>query len=156
MRTLLTSFSLFLTILFAGACKSTGCCDACAKAQEVVASVAGQNPDVTRLTVHCSGTGGGMKACASTSADKLGKPSDPEDVKAVQSGETVVLDEAGALDVTVPIVAKDGKWTAACGVTLKPAAGMSRDQAVAKAKGIAKAVEAGLGDCCAGGCCCSK
>lgn len=155
MRYALLSLSLVLAGL--AGCKSTAaCCDACSTAQTVVETVGAAHPDVTRLTVHCGkAEGGGMTACASTSAEKRGKPSDPEDIRAVQTGETVVLDEAGAVDVTVPLLAKDGKWAAACGVTLK-ASGMSREQTVAKAKEIAKAVEAKLGDCCAGGCCCTQ
>jgi hypothetical protein len=52
----------------------------------------------------------------------------------------------------------------ACGVTMKTD-GMTREQAVAKATAIAKAIEIDLGNCCgtcsgsagaAGGSCCSK
>lgn len=150
MRTLLTSF-LFASLTLAAGCASTsGKCADCDKAQSVVASVAAANPEVTRLTLHC-GMGDGMHTCASTDGARVGKPSDPEDVQAVTTDQVVVLDEAGALDVTVPISHKDGKPMAACGVTLKNG-GMSRDQAVAKAKQIAMAVETGLGGACE--CCC--
>jgi len=153
MRILGTSVLLFAT-LFTASCQSTtssSCCDSCTKAQSVVASVAKSHADCTRLTVHCSQTGGSAKCCASTDAARVGKASDPEDVKAMQTGQVVVLDEAGAIDVTVPINRKDGKHMSACGVTLK-GAGMSREQATAKATTIAKAVEAGLGGACE--CCC--
>lgn len=144
---------LFLTLAGAfGACSTTGsCCDSDKAPQTVVGNVAKANPSVTRLTVHCA-EDGALKACASTVADKVGKPSDAEDQKAMQTGETVVLEEkGGALDVTVPICMKDGKATAVCGVTLKTD-GMNREQAVAKAKEIAKAVETGMGGTC-GSCC---
>ena len=154
MRTALFSLSLLLVSL-TPACKSTGCCGTGCDPQVVVEKIAKENPGVTRLTVHCLQAGGGAMACASTSADKKGKPSDPEDLKAIQTGETVVLEEGGALDVTVPIMAKDGKFGAACGVTMK-ADGMSRDQVVAKAKAVAQAVDTGLAGCCEGGACCSK
>jgi hypothetical protein len=158
---------LFLTVAgaFAG-CSTTGaCCDSASAPQTVVSNVAKANPAVTRLTVHCAEKGA-LTACASTAPDKVGKPSDPEDKKVMETGKEVVLEEAGALDVSLPILAKDGKCTAVCGVTLKTE-GMSRDQAIAKAREIAKAVEAGLGescgDCCddeteeaAGGCCSEK
>jgi hypothetical protein len=150
MRNALLSVSLFL-LAATPACKSC-CAEGCTPPQDVVEAVAKENPDCTRLTVHCTPAGAaGPIACASTSAEKKGKPSDPEDVKAMQTGETIVLDEAGAIDVTVPILAKDGKFTAVCGVTLK-AAGLTKDQAKAKATTIAKAVEAKLGSCC-GECC---
>ena len=184
MRTLLLPL-FFLVAGGLASCASTGaCCDAANAPQTVVDNVAKANPAVTRLTIHCADDGA-MKVCASTAADKLGKASDPEDKKALETGQEVVLEEKGALDVTLPICMKDGKATAVCGVTIKTD-GMSREQAIAKAKEIAKAVDTGLGgtcgDCCddetegegdaagccsdkgdkaaakpaAGGCCCSK
>lgn len=146
MRTALFSLSLLLVSL-TPACKSAGCCGTDCDPQAVVEKVAKENPGVTRLTVHCMQAGGGAVACASTSADKKGKPSDPEDLKAMQTGQTVVLEEAGGLDVTIPIMAKDGKFGAACGVTMKTA-GMTRDEVLAKAKAVAQAVDAGLAGCC--------
>lgn len=145
--------SLFFALLtVVPACKSTGCCETCVDPQAVVEQIAKEHPECTRLTVHCTPAGETAAiACASTAADKKGKPSDPEDLRAMQTGQTVVLDEAGALDVTVPICAKDGKHMAACGVTLKGAG--SRDQQIAAATAIAKKVESSLGDCCGGACC---
>jgi hypothetical protein len=152
MRTILTSLSLLILAL-APACKSCQCSPG-HDPQSVVENHAKTNADVTRLTVHCTPDGGsGPVACASTSAEKKGKPSDPEDLKAMQTGETVVLDEAGAVDVTVPIFAKDGKFAGACGVTLKNA-GMTREQTVARATSVARAVEKDLAGCCEA--CCKK
>lgn len=150
MRNLLLPLFLFAAASLA-ACASTGaCCDAPTAPQTVVGNVAKANPAVTRLSVHCADDGA-LKVCASTVADKVGKASDAEDQKAMQTGEAVVLEEQGALDVTVPICMKDGKATAVCGVTMKTD-GMNRDQAIAKAKEIAKAVETGMGGVC-GSCC---
>jgi len=156
MRTFLSTLVVSLVALLGG-CAST-CCGSCSgtDAQAVVETLAKANPDCTRLTVHCTPAGAASPiACASTAPAKKGKPSDPEDVKAMATGQTVVLVEGGALDVTVPICKKDGKFLAACGVTLKTA-GMSRDQVVAKATSIAKEVEGKLGACCAEGACCAK
>ena len=149
MRTAVPVFVVSVLAALATSCAShdhTACAD-CAKAQSVVESVAKQNPDVTRLTVHCAMGGQELKVCASTAASKRGSASDPEDKKAVETNQTVVLDEAGALDVTVPIHVKNGKPMAACGVTLKNV-GMTRAQMEEKAKTIAKAVEAGIPNCC--------
>lgn len=153
---------LSLTLLAAAllpSCKSTGA-EICTGHQAVVEAVAKAHPACTRLSMHCTPAGGsGPVACASTSAAKVGKPSDPEDVKAMQSGADVVLDAADSLDVTVPICQKDGKFTAACGVTLKKSAAMSQQQLIDEAHAIAKAVEAGAakadacGGDCASGCC---
>lgn len=151
MRTTLLSFSCLFSLI-AAACSSSP--DANTTPQSVVEAVAKKNPDCTRLTLHCTKVNAsGPSVCASTAADKLGKPSDPEDLQALSSGQTVVLEEAGALDVTVPILMKDGKAMAACGVTLKPGT-MTREQTIERAKGIAKAVEASMPSCCAAGTCC--
>jgi hypothetical protein len=150
MTALTKSSVLFLAILATAGCRSATRCETCAAAQSVVESVAKQHSDCTRLTLHCMGQGGAT-ACASTAAARIGKPSDPEDLRAMQSGETVVLDEPGALDVTIPIRAEGGKFRTACGVTLETGR-MTREELVAKATTIAKAVEAGVAGC--GDCCC--
>ncbi len=146
MRLTFLSF-LLLPLLSLSACHSTGgatCCDP----QTVIESVATSHPGCTRLSVHCTPAGAsGMVACASTSADRRGKPSDPEDMQVVKSGKQVVMEQGGDLDVTIPICMKDGAYTAACGVTLKRSGAMTREQLVAEAEAIAKAVEAGMGTC---------
>jgi hypothetical protein len=150
MRNLLLPL-LFLAIGAFPACSTTSvCCDSPKAPQNVVTTVAKANPAVSRLSIHCP-EDGAMKTCASTDADRIGKASDPEDKKALATGQEVVLEEKGGLDVTVPICMKDGKATAVCGITLKTD-GMNRDQAIAKAREVAKAVESGLGGTC-GACC---
>ena len=69
---------------------------------------------------------------------RRGKPSDPEDLEAMRTGRQVVLDEPGALDVTVPILVKDGRPTAVAGVTLRAATDANRDVMVARARKIAE------------------
>lgn len=122
------------------ACRSTPSAP-CPETQAVVESVAAAHTDVVRLTVHAVPAGNSaMVAVASTLADKLGKASDPEDVRAVQTGAVQVLDEAGAVDYTVPVKPVDGKFTAAVGVTLK--AGGDQQAQMAHAKAIAAEVAA--------------
>lgn len=147
-----------LILMFLGACSTTcgGCCSS-ADAQVAVDKVVKANPEVTRLSVHCQQSAGGAVVCASTMAARKGTPSAAEDLEAMKTGKTIVLDEAGALDVTVPICAKDGKFQASCGVTLK-SAGMPREKAVEKATALAKQIETEIcskGGCCEGGACCS-
>lgn len=130
-----------LIALFAVSCKSTPKAP-CTDTQTIVEAVAKDYPNVTRLTVHAvPPTGGGHVAVASTLAEKLGKPSDPEDLKAMKNGETVVIEETGGLDVTVPICSKEGKFTAAAGVTFKTEKGSDQRQLVELAKAIAKVLE---------------
>ncbi|MBL8900790.1 MAG: hypothetical protein JNM84_24375 [Planctomycetes bacterium] len=115
-------------------------------AQALVESLAAENKDVVRLTVHQKrADGSGYHAVASTAPAKLGQASDPEDLRAIEKNEVVVLEENGALDVTVPICdCGDGKPCAATGVTLKAEPGADRAALEARAKQIAQAVEAGL------------
>lgn len=116
-----------------------------AAVQKAVEATAKLHPDVVRLTVHMVPAAGGAScAVASTAADKLGKPSDKEDLEAMKTGAPVVMDETDALDVTVPAMQKDGKWTAAIGVTLKAPAGADKAALTKKATEIAGAVEAAL------------
>lgn len=156
MRTILLSCSVLLLALLAACSSCCGKCSTECPAQATVEAVAREHADCVRLTVHCTPAGASSPiACASTAAGKKGKPSDPEDLQAMQTGQPVVLEEPGALDVTVPILAKDGRFLAACGVTLK-ADGASREQLVAKATAIAKTVEGRLPACCSGGACGAK
>jgi len=108
-------------------------------AQTTLEALAAEDPSILRLTLHRAVPGvEGPHAVASTLAAKLGKPSDPEDIQAMATGQEVVLDEAGAIDVTIPIRPVGGKHTAAVGVTLDGA--MGRAAAVAKARAIAARV----------------
>ncbi|MFY9343319.1 MAG: hypothetical protein WAT39_12560 [Planctomycetota bacterium] len=154
MRTALPAFTLFAA-LTAG-CASTSA-DAAPSPQAVVEAVASENPDVTRLTVHCKKGEAAPAVCASTAKERIGTPSDPEDLRVLASGKIEVIEEGGAIDVTVPIDCKMGDCKSVCGVTLKGAS-LTKDVAVEKAKAIAKAVEARLGKggagCCDGGACC--
>ena len=123
----------FITVL--AACASTK--SEFPDAQAIVDRVAARHPDLVRLTLHA--VPAGKTECtqvASTMPERRGKPSDPEDLKAMQTGQQIVLDEPGAVDVTVPILMKGGKPTAIAGVTLRTAAGASREGLVAKARAI--------------------
>ncbi len=129
-------YALVLPVLFAISSCQCAPSAPCPDTQAVVTKVAAAHPEVVRLTVHAvPPAGGALCAIASSLPEKLGKPSDPEDHRAIDSGETVVLDEAGAVDYTVPVRQKDGKFTAAVGVTLKsggdPAAQMAAAKAIA-------------------------
>lgn len=112
--------------------------------QTVVDETAKKHPDIVRLTVHSAPDGKDAYAVASTMPAKIGQPSDKEDVQAIQSGQTIVLDEPNALDVTVPALQKDGKYTTAIGVTLKATAGADKNALKAKATEIANSVASAI------------
>ncbi|MGE3171870.1 MAG: hypothetical protein AB7O97_04540 [Planctomycetota bacterium] len=133
-------------------CTSTG---AGGTSQSVVEATAQNHPDCTRLTLHCMQADGTAKVCASTLTARIGTASDPEDLQAMRSGQLVVLEEGEALDVTVPLVQTDGRWTTVCGVTLERR-GQARDAVVARARAVADEVKAALGGRCDDGACCRK
>ena len=113
-----------------------------AAAQKTLEGVAGAHAGLQRLTLHAVPAGkDGSVQIASTMASRRGKPSDPEDLKAFETGEEIVLDEDGAVDVTVPILVKDGKPGAVAGVTVALEEGADRDAAIAEARTIAKELE---------------
>jgi hypothetical protein len=113
-----------------------------AAAQGVVDAIAKRHPEVKRLTLHAVPAGkSGAVQLASTMATRRGKPSDPEDLEALRTGKEVVLDEKGALDVTVPILVADGKPGAVTGVTLEMPEGSDREALIAEARAIAAEVE---------------
>ena len=107
-------------------------------AQDIVDAVAAKHPDVVRLTLHAIPSGSTeCTQVASTMKERRGKPSDPEDLKSMRTGQQVVLEEPGAIDVTVPILRKNGKPTATAGVTLSAPEGADRAALVTKANAIA-------------------
>jgi hypothetical protein len=113
----------------------------CPDTQAIVDSMTTHHQDIVRLTVFATPPGGGACcAVASSLASKRGKPTDPEDLQAMSTGKTVILQEPGALDVTVPILPKDGRYTASAGVTLKAPAGTKQDALVARAESLAREV----------------
>ena len=127
----------FLLVAMLGACASTKA--PYPAAQDIVEDVAAKHPELVRLTLHA--VPAGKTEClqvASTMKGRRGKPSDPEDLKALKTGQQVVLDEPGAVDVTVPILRVNGKPTAVAGVTLRMEDGANRAALVSEARTIAE------------------
>jgi len=113
-----------------------------AAAQKVVDGVASGHANLKRLTLHAvPANGSECTQIASTMAARRGKPSDPEDLAALTTGKETILDEAGAIDVTVPILVADGKPKAVAGVTVTMGEGADRDALVAEARAIAQELE---------------
>jgi hypothetical protein len=129
-----------LSIVFAASC-GVFRRDEFHEAQQLVDALSQRYQEITRLTIHAAPEGESeCRVIASTDPVRRGTSSDPEDKQAIASGEIVVLDEPGAVDVTVPILPLDGKFTAAVGVTLRQPEGRDKAATVARAKEIAKAV----------------
>ncbi|HLU38371.1 MAG TPA: hypothetical protein VK081_03240 [Planctomycetota bacterium] len=129
-----------LPVFLAAAALSTACettATGSSGAQQLVEQVAANHPDVARLTLHARPAGSTqLMAVASTSSAKRNRPSDPEDVQALERGEEVVLQEGDHVDVTLPMTDVDGSRSWVAGVTLRPE-GRSREEVVARARAIA-------------------
>lgn len=109
------------------------------KAQELVDNMVLKHPDLVRLTIHAVPAGEECsRIVACNIKEKIGKPSDPEDLEAMKTGKTVTLKEGDNLDVTAPILDKAGKPVAATGITLRFKKGETENELIEKAKSIAE------------------
>lgn len=138
--------SIALICLVLVACQSApGDNQGYADAQDLVDRIARETPNVVRLTIHAVPKGETKSIyIASTATERVGQPSDPEDIEALKTGRTIVKKEGGHVDVTVPIPGAPGKIFAVVGVTLANPEGASeqalRNQATAIAQKIRKAI----------------
>lgn len=132
-------------MLVVAACASTTDANPYPEAQKAVEAVSAKHSELTRLTLHAVPAGSSQcTQIASTVAGRRGKPSDPEDLEALRTGAEVVLEESGAVDVTVPILSQGGKATAVAGVTVRAETALDRPSVLARARAIAKELEAEL------------
>jgi hypothetical protein len=112
-------------------------------AQTIVERVAARHRDIVRLTLHAVPSSGTQcTQVASTKPGRRGKPSDPEDLEALATGNVVVRHEPDAIDVTVPILFRDGVPAAVSGVTLRAMVPDDHEALVERAKTIAREVAA--------------
>ncbi|MCK4390428.1 MAG: hypothetical protein KAV83_09360 [Desulfobacterales bacterium] len=111
------------------------------EAQELVDNMVSKHPDLLRLTIHAVPTGKeGSRIIACNIREKIGAPSDPEDLEVLKTNKIVVLREGDNLDVTAPIRDKAGKPIAASGITLRFRKGETENKLIEKAKSIANEV----------------
>lgn len=126
-----------LTLLCVAACASGPEPRSFPEAQAMVDAVAARHGDVVRLTIHAVPSDGDRaRVIASTSADKLGKWSDPEDLEALDNAVPITLMEGDDLDYTAPVVGAGGEPIAAVGVTVS-----GTDEGAMKASATAIAAE---------------
>lgn len=138
----LRSFSPAL-LLAAVACHSAPKPAPCPDTQAIVLAVYREHPELHRLTVHQALPGTSEPiAIACTWSEKLGKPSDPEDLDAMRRGVTKVIETTDELDVTVPIRKRGASHGATVGVTFKTKPGDSRKMLTELAHAIAKDIDA--------------
>lgn len=110
-------------------------------AQRLADDLAKRHPELVRIGLHVTPPGGSENIIiASNVAAKIGQKSDPEDVKAMTTGQSVVLKEGENFDVTLPLHAA-GKTVGAIGLTLKPLKGDDKARAAQRARVLAEEIE---------------
>ncbi|MBE3070216.1 MAG: hypothetical protein IMZ66_08255 [Planctomycetes bacterium] len=110
-------------------------------AQALVDAAVAAHTDLVRLTIHAVPAGETQsRIIACNLAEKIGKPSAPEDLDAMKTGTMIVLKEGANLDVTAPIFDKRGRAIAAAGITLRIPGGATEEEMVEEAKTIAAAL----------------
>jgi hypothetical protein len=114
-------------------------------AQRLVEQTVAKHPNLVRLTIHAVPTGGTKsKIIACNIREKIGKISDPEDLEAMKSKKTTVLQEGDNLDLTTPILDKAGQAIAATGITLAFPRNASEKALVTEAEEIARELTAAV------------
>jgi len=135
------NFLIFFVVLLAGVIKQSWAeeNERFKEAQALVEKMVAKYPEIVRLTIHAVPTGEkDSRIIACNIKEKIGRPSDPEDLEAMKTGKTIVLKEGDNLDVTAPICDKAGEPIAATGITLPLKKGESEDKVIERAKSIAK------------------
>lgn len=115
------------------------------KAQQLVERTVAAHPGLIRLTIHAVPAGETTsRIIACNVREKIGKPSDSEDLEAMRTLKPVVLKEGSNLDVTAPILDRTGKAVAATGITLAFPSGANEEGLVKQAMAIARQLQEAL------------
>lgn len=113
------------------------------EAQRLVDSLIARHPGLVRVGMHLTPPGRPDNLIVACNvAERIGRKSDPEDLKAMKTGKPVVLKEAGNFDVTLPLHTASGKVIGALGLTFKPEDHEEEQAAVERAKNMATELEA--------------
>ena len=111
-------------------------------AQELVDELAVKHPDLLRIGMHVTPPNKPDNIIiACTVAERIGQKSDPEDLKAMNTGQPVVLKEEENFDVTLPLHDAAGKIIGAVGLTFKPRSGEREPEAARRARAMAQEIE---------------
>jgi hypothetical protein len=111
-------------------------------AQKLVDELAARHPELVRIGLHVTPPHGAENVIvASNVATKIGQKSDPEDLKAMETGKPVVLKEGSNVDVTLPFHDASKRVIGAIGLTLKPTGDERESSVVKRAQSIARELE---------------
>ncbi len=111
-------------------------------AQKLVDDLAAKHPELVRIGLHLTPPNRRDNIIVACNiAARIGRKSDTEDLKAMQTGKPVVLKEEGNFDVTLPLHTASGKVIGAIGLTFKPQGNEREASAAERAKNLAAEVE---------------
>lgn len=111
-------------------------------AQRLVDELALRHPELVRIGMHVTAPGKTENVIiACNLPERIGQKSDPEDLRAMETGKTVVLKEGADFDVTMPLHDATGKVIGALGLTFKPRPGERDADAARRAGAIARELE---------------
>jgi hypothetical protein len=111
-------------------------------AKKLVDDLAAKHPGLVRIAMHLTPPNRSDNIIVACNlAARIGKKSDPEDLRAMQTGKTIVLKEEGNFDVTLPLHTASGKVIGALGLTFKPQGHEQESTAAERAKKMAAEVE---------------
>src|SRR5262245_27560483 len=111
------------------------------KLQQMVFDLQRTNPGIIRLSVHRYDPDLGGVIVASTVTAKVGLPSHSEALRAMATLQPVVIELGSDLDVTVPILVRDGRAQACVGIVMTTGPRMPRETLIANARAVAKQIE---------------
>src|SRR6266704_4851682 len=111
-------------------------------AQRLVDQLAAKHPELVRIGMHVTPPNKPDNVIIACNVpERIGRKSDPEDLKAMKTGQAVVLKEEGNFDVTLPLHDAAGKTIGAVGLTFKPHAGEQDADAAQRARAMAREIE---------------
>jgi hemoglobin/transferrin/lactoferrin receptor protein len=117
------------------------------KAQKIVDDLLVKYSDLVRLTIHAVPLGEkDSRIIACNIDEKIGAPSDPEDLEVMKTNKIIVLKEGDKLDVTAPVRDKAGRAVAATGITLPLRKGETEEEVAEKAQSIAQELSDAIQD----------
>lgn len=103
-------------------------------AQELVEQLAAGHPELVRIALHVTPPNESQNVIiASNVPERIGRPSDAEDLQAMRLGQPIVLKEGEDFDVTLPLHDAVGRIIGAIGLTFKPGTGESEEAAIRRA-----------------------
>lgn len=111
-------------------------------AQRLVDKLAADHPDLLRVALHMTPPNQSDNLIiACNLPERIGQKSDPEDLKAMRTGQSILLREGKNFDVTLPLHDAAGRTIGAIGLTFKPGPGEQDPAATRRARAMAGQIE---------------